>query len=148
MKNKIIALTQKNVKKLLNPKQQKKNLTRLKKARYMREEYPKRKKRLNLTFDHSDFKKVQIHAEEIGVTPTAFLRDSALAYMDKERIPTQEVEQKFREFIFLLRNISSNLNQISRQANTVQKLSIKDFIQTKSLVSNLEDTAEDFIKRF
>jgi uncharacterized protein YceH (UPF0502 family) len=148
MTQKIITQTRSDVKKLLKTKQQKKNLKNLKHARYMREEYPKRKKRLNLTFDHSDFKKVQIHAEEIGVTPTAFLRDSALAYMDKERIPTKEVEQKFREFIFLLRNISSNLNQISRQANTVQKLSLKDFIQTKSLVNNLEDTAEDFIKRF
>jgi len=148
MKSKIITQTQKNVKKLLNLKQQKKNLTRLKKSRYMREEYPKRKKRLNLTFDHPDFKKVQNHADEIGVTPTAFIRDSTLAYIDQERIPTQEVEQTFREFIFLLRNISSNLNQISRQANTLQKLSLKDFIQTKRLINDLENTAEDFTKRF
>jgi uncharacterized protein YceH (UPF0502 family) len=148
MTQKIITQTRSDVKKLLKKKQQKKNLKNLKHARYMREEYPKRKKRLNLTFDHGDFKKVQTHAEEIGVTPTAFLRDSALAYMDKERIPTQEVEKKFCELVFLMRNISSNLNQISRQANTVQKLSLKDFIKTKNLINNLEDTAEDFIKRF
>lgn len=148
MRKKIITQTRSDVKKVLKQKQEKKTLRNIKHARYMREEYPKRKKRLNLTFDHSDFKKVQTHAQEMGITPTAFLQDSALAYIEKERIPTQEVEEKFRELIFLLRNMSGNLNQIARQANTVQKLSLKDFVQTKSLINHLEDTAEDFIKRF
>jgi predicted DNA binding CopG/RHH family protein len=148
MRKKIITQTRSDVKKVLNKKQEKKALRKIKHARYMREEYSKRKKRFNLTFDLDQFQKIQKEAQAVGITPTAFLRESALAYMEKERIPTQEVEEKFRELIFLLRNMSGNLNQIARQANTVQKLSLNNFIQTKHLINHLEDTAKDFIKRF
>lgn len=148
MKHKIITRTQKNVAQLLKKKQQKKNLARLKKARYMREDYAKRKKRLNLTLDPDQFQQVKKEAHAVGIPPTAFVRESVLAYMKKERIPTQKVEHTLCELIFLMRNMSNNFNQIARQANTVQKLFLKDFTQTKRLLIQLENKAEDFIKRF
>lgn len=147
MRKKIITQTRSDVKKLLKKKQEKQNLKNIKHARYMREEYSQRKKRLNLTFDPDQFQRIQKEAQQIGITPTAFLRESMLAYLDHERLPARETEQKFSELIFLMRNMSSNLNQIARQANTVQKLSLKDFIQTKYLINNLESSAENFMKR-
>jgi hypothetical protein len=107
-----------------------------------------RKKRLNLTLDPDQFQQVEKEAQDVGITTTAFIRESLLAYLKHERLPSRKTEQKFSELILLMRNMTNNLNQIARQANTVQKLSLKDFIQTKSLINNLEDTAENFIKRF
>jgi predicted DNA binding CopG/RHH family protein len=148
MTQKIITQTRSDVKKVLKKKQKKKNLKNLKHAQYMREEYSKRKKRLNLTLDPDQFQQVEKEAQDVGITTTAFIRESLLAYLKHERLPSRKTEQKFSELILLMRNMTNNLNQIARQANTVQKLSLKDFIQTKSLINNLEDTAENFIKRF
>jgi predicted DNA binding CopG/RHH family protein len=148
MRKKIITQTRLDVKNILKKKQEKKNLKNLKHAQYMREEYSKRKKRLNLTLNPDQFQQVEKEAQDVGITPTAFIRESLFAYLKRERLPSRKTEQKFSELILLMRNMTNNLNQIARQANTVQKLSLKDFIQTKSLVNTLEDTAEDFIKRF
>ena len=148
MKDKIITQTRSDVKKLLKKKQQKKHLKNLKHARYMREEYAKRKKRLNLTLDPDQFQQVKKEAEDVGIPPTAFIRESVLSYIKKERLPSRKAEEKLTELIFLMRNMTNNLNQIARQANTIQKLSINDFIQTKRLLGDLETRTESFIKRF
>lgn len=147
MRKKIISQTKYRVKQLLDKKQPQKNLEKLKRARYMRGEYSQQKKRLNLTFDIPDFLKIQKEADNTGLTPTAFLRATALAYLGNSRLPSPSTEQKFSELVFLFRNISNNLNQIARQANTVQKLSLSGFINTKATINNLEDTAEAFMKR-
>lgn len=146
MRKKIREQTKLRVKMLLDKKHGKKNLEKLKRARYMRDEYLLGKKRLNLTFNSSDFVKVEKEAEITGLTPTAFLRNSVLAYMKNTRLPCQLAESNFSEMVFLLRNMGNNLNQIARQANTIQRLSFGDFVQTKSVLKNLEDTVADFMK--
>ncbi len=147
MREKIITQTKFRVKLLLNRKEAKKNLHKLKHARYMREKYSQQKKRLNLTFDLKDFEKIQKEASLIGSTPTAFLKNAVFAYFKNCRLPSKEAENEFSQLVFLLRNMANNLNQVARQANTVQKLSFHDFVQTKTILKNLEDTAEDFMKR-
>jgi len=147
MRKKIREQTRSRVMLLLDKKNGKKNLEKLKRARYMRDDYGKRKKRLNLTFNYSDFVKVEQEARSTGLTPTAFLRDSVLAYLGNSRLPSEKTANNFSEMVFLLRNMANNLNQIARQANTVQGLSFGGFLRTKSVLKNLEDTAEDFMKR-
>jgi len=143
----LIFQMKQRIRQLLDTKNVSKNLEKLKRARYMREEYAKRKKLLSLTLDLSDFERIKEEANNVNTTPTAFLRDSVLAYLENCRLPTKATEQQFSELVFLLRNIANNLNQIARQANTVQKLTFGDFLNIKSTLNNLEDTAEAFMKK-
>jgi predicted DNA binding CopG/RHH family protein len=146
-RQKLMLQTKQRIRKLLDPTEPQKNLAKLKRARYMREEYTKRKKRLNLTFDEADFIRIKKEAHTVGLTPTAFLRESVLAYLENARLPTKMAQKEWSELVFLLRNMANNLNQIARQANTVQKLAFTDFVQTKLMLENLENTAEAFMKK-
>lgn len=146
-RQKMIFQTKQRIRKLLDPTEPQKNLAKLKRARYMREEYTKRKKRLNLTFDEDDFIRVKKEAQSVGLTPTAFLRESVLAYLENARLPTKMAQKEWSELVFLLRNMANNLNQIARQANTVQRLSVHDFARTKTLLQHLEEMAERLVKK-
>lgn len=147
MKKMIAFQVRQRILRLLDRKNGELNLQKLKRARYMREAYLRDKKRLNLTFSLADFRKIQQHAQVSGLTPTAFLRHCTLAYLKDERVTSQKAENTLLEWIFLLRNISNNMNQIAKQANTLQKVALGDFVQLKILIQQLEETAEKAIKQ-
>lgn len=139
--------TRQRVKKILDKKQDKTNLQKLKKSRYMRQDYKQNKKRLTVSMDLVDFENIQKHAKKSGITPTTFLRACSLAYLKDERVPSKQAEKNISELVFLLRNLGNNINQIARQSNTIQKVALGDFLSLKTLLSHLEDTAEHAIKK-
>lgn len=147
MRKILIFQTRQRVRRLLDRKRGKANLQKLKRARYMREQYLAKKKRLNLLFEQADFQEIQTHAQTSGLTPTAFLRSLVLAYLKDERVPSKQAEHSVSELIFLLRNIGNNINQIARHSNTLQKLTLGDFAALKILLNHLEDVAEQGIKK-
>jgi hypothetical protein len=97
-----------------------------------------KRKRVNCSFSSKEFRKLKSEAKKAGLSPTAFLKKSAFAYMQKEFLVPQEQGEKLNQAIYLLRQIGNNTNQIAAKANTLHKISILDLAKAKDVLNELE----------
>lgn len=104
--------------------------------------YESKFKRVSLRFTPKEFKELQEESKKYSLTPTGYLKKLYLAKRDKKELMSQELESSFKEFVFLLRNIANNINQVAKQSNTFKKL-----LNPTKLKSNLKEL-ESLIKEF
>jgi hypothetical protein len=116
------------------------------KARYMARVYRKEcAKYVNCALSFEEYAVLQERAKEDGCTPTAYLRKAAFAYLEQKPVFPKAVEIRMGTLVALLRNMASNLNQIARHANQLQKLTVIDALQARSIVFKLEKAVKEFI---
>ena len=112
----------------------------------MRESYRKVNKRVECMLTMEMFNKLKQTAKKYWITPTAFLRQSALAYIDNDPVKPKEVEQKLQKAIFLLSNIANNINQIAKNTNRRQKAKLFELTQAKKYLFELEEWLENILQ--
>ena len=103
-------------------KSAKKKDQKIKRAKYMKEEYRPSKERIDCTLTKEEFRHIKAEAKAHGKNRTAFFRESALAYTKQKYLVPANIREKLEENIFLLKNIANNLNQIAKHANSKHKI--------------------------
>lgn len=87
------------------------------------------------------------HARLAGKPPTAFLREAALAYLERRYLVPARIEDRLQELVFLFRNIAGNLNQLAAKANALKRATVFDLLFARRLVLRLEEAVKDFLRR-
>lgn len=67
-----------------------------------------------------------------------FLRDAALAYLDRKALLPASLESRLQGMVQEIRRVGTNLNQIAARANTYQRLTHDDLRKSAQLVVMLE----------
>jgi len=142
----IILWTSLRLEKILYAKNPHKTLEQAKRARYMRQDYRKKVKNINCILTPAQYTLLTQQAKAIQMTPTATLRASALAYMKQNYLVPKNTEEQLSQLIFLLRNISNNINQIARKANYLQRISFADLGHAKTTIQQMEKWIIHIIK--
>jgi len=102
------------------------------------------RKRVNCSFNEQDFNKLIAFSKKSGRKPTAVLRETFFAYLGKEFILPEDLEKNLQKFIFQLRSIGNNLNQIARKTNKLKKAA--NFFDLKKELARLHDLEESIYK--
>lgn len=118
---------------------------KIKRAKYMRTEYKKQRKRVDCILTNDEYKQLSKQARKHWLKVTSFLRESAFAYIDQKYLIPDDIQEKLEQNMFLLRNIANNINQIAKHTNTTHKLSILNAYKMKRLIHGLEDQIKKFI---
>ncbi|MCI5167143.1 MAG: plasmid mobilization relaxosome protein MobC [Candidatus Electrothrix sp. GM3_4] len=84
-------------------------------------------------------------AEKEGEKVPKIIKTMALSQAGKTFYLPKEIQEKLTEFVFLMRNIANNVNQIARHSNTVK--SLVDENGLLSYLKNLETTVKDYVKK-
>ena len=113
------------------------------------ENYQDKRKRVNVSFSPEEFALIQKHCDALStsdhkVVPTTFVHSLALAMLKGEAVQHPEVAQELRNISFLLRNFTSNLNQIAHNSNRVEQ--VIDENKVFDLIAGLETLVKDFVK--
>ncbi len=96
-----------------------------------------------LTPEEYDFFKQIADKEEIKVSK--LIKTMALSQAGKSFYLPKEIQEKLTEFVFLVRNIANNVNQIARHSNTVK--SLVDENGLLSYLRELENTVKDYVRK-
>lgn len=104
------------------------------------------RKRINCSFNQEEYSRIIQNAEMTGLTPSAYVKKAAMAYMNFTWILPASVEQKLGDLVFLTGNIANNINQIARKANMEDHATVEDMLQVKQKVHELEKAVEIFIR--
>jgi len=85
-----------------------------------RQEYKKYKKRLSLTFDTDEYQSLVSHFANSDSKITKQLKQTLLSHAKNKPIIPKATQEKLNEFVFLIRNIANNTNQIAKQSNLLK----------------------------
>ena len=91
---------------------------------------------------YSYFEKV---AEKEGLTVTSLIKAMALLQAEKTYYLPKEIQEKLNEFVFLIRNIANNVNQIARHSNTIKDLT--DEHGLLNYLQKLETEVKEYVKK-
>jgi hypothetical protein len=105
-----------------------------------------KKKTINCLLHEWQYKQIIQHAAKSGKKPTTYFRDAAMAYMAQKYVVPEDVNTSLKATIFQIRKIATNLNQIAKRTNTLQKLTLFDALKAKHAMLDLEDTIKSFIR--
>lgn len=95
-----------------------------------------------LTQQEYDFFKQTAEKQEIKVSK--LIKTMALSQAGKTFYLPKEIQEELSEFVFLIRNIANNVNQIARHSNTVKTLVDENGLL--SYLKDLETTVKDYVK--
>ena len=104
------------------------------------------RKRINCSFNQEEYSRIIQNAGMTGLTPSAYVKQAALAYMSFSWILPASVEQKLGDLVFLTGNMANNINQIARKANMEDHATVDDMVKEKQKVHELEKAVEIFIR--
>jgi len=108
-----------------------------------RQEYKKYKKRLSLTFDTEEYQSLLSHFTDDNSKITKQLKQTLLSHANNKPIIPKATQEKLNEFVFLIRNIANNTNQLAKQSNI-----LKYVISSKNVFKQLhalEQSVKEFI---
>lgn len=91
---------------------------------------------------YSYFEKV---AEKEDLTVTSLIKAMALVQAEKTYYLPKEIQEKLNEFVFLIRNIANNVNQIARHSNTLKELT--DEHGLLNWLKKLETEVKEYVKK-
>ncbi|MCI5165521.1 MAG: plasmid mobilization relaxosome protein MobC [Candidatus Electrothrix sp. GM3_4] len=86
-------------------------------------------------------------AKKEGVKTTKIIKEMALSQAGKTFYLPQEKQEKLSEFVFLMRNLANNVNQIAKHSNTVKSLSAESENNLLSYLRELEDIVKNYVKK-
>lgn len=84
-------------------------------------------------------------AERAGMQPTAFLKLAGLAVIHKEAVVPPAIEEALRSVTLELRRIGTNVNQLARKANTLQRLTHPEIREMKKNLVEMETVIHQFV---
>jgi len=114
--------------------------------RYMRDEYWKKRRPINMALDEAGYRRIKKAADDAGYSPTAFARMAVLAYLEQRFLVPANLENALWEASREVRKIGNLLNQIARHANRSQRLPFLDLVQTRSLVRQMQARLEEIVR--
>jgi hypothetical protein len=103
------------------------------------------RKRINCSLTEEEYKKISLHAKKTDLKITAYFKKSAFAYFDNQYILPKNSEKILQNFIFQLRSIGNNLNQIAKKTNKLKK--VANFFNLKKELQKLH-SLENAIQKF
>lgn len=77
-------------------------------------------------------------AQQFNTRLAPFVREVALAYIDKRSLLPPSLEKHLGGIVQEIRRVGTNLNQIAHRANTYQRLTHDDLRKSAQLVLHLE----------
>lgn len=101
----------------------------------------RRQPRINLTEGEYEIFDKQAKIEKTSVS--TLIKNMALAYHQQSFLVPQSHTKKIDEFIYLVRNIANNINQIAHHSNSIK--SVVDEGRVFEHLKSLEDEFKDFI---
>ena len=84
-------------------------------------------------------------AEKEGLTVTSLIKAMALLQAEKTYYLPKEIQEKLNEFVFLIRNIANNVNQIARHSNIIKTLT--DEHGLLNYLQRLEKEVKEYVKK-
>lgn len=123
----------------------KEQLQKLKKIEYLKEyrkRYKKRVKRITLTLNLKEYQELEKEAKNENISINQLSKKMIFAYKNQSFLLPKNLNENLREFIFLVRNIANNINQIAKQSN-----SLKLAFNIPKIFKNLQDLEEQ-VKKF
>lgn len=103
--------------------------------------------RLNCTLPRTLYERIHRHARRAGRPPTSFLREAALAYLERRYLVPANLEQRLLDLTAVLRNVAGNINQLAAKANTLKRVTVFDLLSARRLVLFLEKSVKSFVRQ-
>jgi rRNA-processing protein FCF1 len=107
-----------------------------------REEYKKKVKYINVAIPMPMYQELEKLAEVEDEKVATLIRNMALAHMKQKTMVPKTVETELKEFIFLMRNIANNINQIAHHSNIVKHIVDENGLLME--IKRLEDLVKDY----
>ncbi len=108
-----------------------------------RQEYKKTHKKVTITLTNQEYKYFKALSKKEGIKQAELIRKLALSNSENIFI-SNDLKESMDSFVFLIRNIANNINQIARHSNTIKKL-----VEENDLLmwlKKLEDSVKKYIK--
>jgi hypothetical protein len=86
------------------------------------DDYVEARKRINISLSATDFEKVRYLAELNQTKPTSYITKLVQHQLDKTPFVPQALADEIKAMKFLLRNIATNINQLTHRSNTLKVL--------------------------
>lgn len=86
------------------------------------DDYVDARKRINISLSSADFKKITYLADLNQTKPTSYITELVQHQLHKSPFIPQVLVDEIKEMKFLLRNIATNINQLSHHSNTLKVL--------------------------
>lgn len=102
-------------------------------------------KHIKLTFSVEEYNLLHKIAEREGLKTTTLIKKMALTQIGKTFYNKTEIQAKLDDFIFLVRNIANNINQIARHSNTIKQVIEEN--KVLSFLQDLEKRVVEFVKK-
>ena len=122
--------------------------TKTERTEYFKKYHENRKnevKHIKLTFSIEEYNLLKKIAEREGLKTTTLIKKMALTQIGKTFYNKAEIQAKLDEFIFLVRNIANNINQIARHSNTIKQVIEEN--KVLSFLQDLEKRVIEFVKK-
>ena len=108
-------------------------------------EVRKKKKDVHIYLESEEYEFFERISKKENIKVSKLIKTMALSQAGKTFYLPEEIQTKLSEFVFLMRNLANNVNQIARHSNTV-----KNLIDENGLLSylrELENTVKDYVKK-
>tara|TARA_B110001454_G_C12590804_1_gene380090 strand:- start:53 stop:424 length:372 start_codon:yes stop_codon:yes gene_type:complete len=86
------------------------------------DDYVDTRKRINISLSAPDFAKISYLAELNQTKPTSYIAELVQHQLTKIPFIPQALTDDIKEMKFLLRNIATNINQLTHRSNTLKVL--------------------------
>lgn len=107
-----------------------------------RKDYDKKTKYVTVSIPISEYEELEKQAKKEGVKVSTLIKNMTLAYMQTKTLTPKAIEDRLSEFIFLMRNVANNINQIARNSNL-----LKHLVEENGLLMELKNM-EDLVKEY
>lgn len=111
-----------------------------------KKEYDKRRRRVNLSLSHEEYKNIEVIAKGYGYTVTEFVKSTAFLFLDESKLLSREQENMMFELIEKLRSIENSMYQIGIRCEN-DEFNELDFISARNKIVKLENMLTDSIKK-
>jgi hypothetical protein len=114
--------------------------------RYMSGVYRKDHRSRSIILTAAEDRRIVKAARQAGRKPAAFIREAALAYLDKRYLVPEHLEAALHVLTYQLSAFGNNLNQIARHVNTRRSASDEELSAARSLLEHTEDLITAFVR--
>ncbi len=109
------------------------------------QETRKKLKDIHIYFTPEEYKFFEELSKKYEVKPSSLIKAMAISQANKTICLPKEMQEKLNEFVFLIRNIANNVNQIARHSNTIKTLT--DEHGLLSYLKQLETAVKEYVKK-
>jgi hypothetical protein len=105
----------------------------------------KENKDIHIYFTPEEYKFFEELSKKYEIKTSPLIKTMAISQANKTLCLPKEMQEKLNEFVFLIRNIANNVNQIARHSNTVKTLT--DEHGLLSYLKQLEEAVKEYVKK-